>query len=281
MEISYSKKSLIKIKAKFNPTFLSSLIFFLTEKETSFVKIVINFKDGFKISIDDPIIKEINKFRPDILISPVFQESSLISSKMQEEEYFDQIKNSDSAFFELLKNNSNEALNFNGYLIDEPGEYEIKNTYIKSVESLGTSKTESDLNEIKNLSHIYVFESEEIKFCCFWGIPEKKLTVSQLNAIGNIDIVILSYKIKDLEDYLKILNFIEETNPLLVIFAETPSDDADNAILDIETYKNSPEIKDFIKQIGEEKAMFVDKLKIQKKDIIKVDKKFIFLKEVN
>lgn len=266
MEIAYCKESLIKIKGKFDPVFLSSLTFSSKGRQVSFVKIIINFANNSKT------VFGIDKFSPDILISPISQQPPLPSIKMQEKDYFNQVKNKELCFFELLKKKDDrQGMDAKTYFIQEPGEYEIKNTYIKSIACE---------------QNAYVVEIEKIKICCFWGVPEKELTIDQLSQINSVDILIFPYSNEILKDYDRVSNFIHQIDPSLTIIVEMLYN---NSITEIETCEDDVDIdephcsamKDFIKQIGEEKVIFVDKFKIQKKDIIQTNKNFIFLKAIN
>jgi len=93
----------------------------------------------------------------------------------------------------LLANKDNKVKTTKGesFVIDGPGEYEIKEVFVKGIQSS------------KNI--IYVFEAEEIKFCYLGDLGQKELTDEQLEKIGQVDVLMISV----VEEAQKIIGQIE------------------------------------------------------------------------
>lgn len=283
MEITYHKKAFIKIIGGLNHLFSSATMptssqsnFSSVSKQNGLVKIIINFTPG----LDNSLIEEINKNNPDILISPQQLQKQLQRFYGQSKANLQAQK--DVIFFELFEEKEDEAglllLDSKIYFIHGPGEYEIKSIHIKGIDGGGGVGISSNLNDAKDNVDIYVCEIEQMKFCCFWRIPEKKLTTGQLSSIGEVDVVIFPYKDAELKNHLKIFDFIHQINPVLIILIQAPCLNDRSIVLPLEDYKNNTNIKDFIKQAGEERVMFVDKFNVHKKDLAKINKSFIFLR---
>jgi hypothetical protein len=239
-------------------------------KQNGLVEIIINFTPG----LDNSLIEEINKNNPDILISPKQLQRFCGQSKAKLQ------AQKDVMFFELFEEKKDEVglLDSKIYFIHEPGEYEIKSIYIKGIDGGGGVGISPDLNDAKANVDIYVYEIEQMKCCCFWRIPEKKLTTEQLSSIGEVDVLIFPYKDEELKNHLKIFDFIHQINSVLIIFIQAPSLNDKSIAVTLEDYKNNVNIKDFIKQAGEERVMFVDKFNLYKKDLAKINKSFVFLR---
>lgn len=132
------------------------------------------------------------------------------------------------------------------FLIFTPGEYEIKNVFIKGIPHF----------EKKKLKIIYQIEIEELKIC-FLGKISERLTDEELEKLDEINILLLPVLNKETA---KIINEIE---PNIII----PS-----------CWKDEKELDPFLKETGFKKGGFLDKFKINKKDILKEKIEFFILK---
>ena len=75
-----------------------------------------------------------------------------------------------------------KAVKGNPFLIDSPGEYEIKDIFIRGV----------DLKNIGDKENTaYVIDSEDMVLCHLGAIAKKELTVGEIEKIGDIDILII------------------------------------------------------------------------------------------
>ena len=64
------------------------------------------------------------------------------------------------------------------FLISGPGEYEVKEVYIRGIPSLGENT-------------IYTIEAEDLKLCHLGDLGQKELTADQLEKIGEVDILMI------------------------------------------------------------------------------------------
>jgi L-ascorbate metabolism protein UlaG (beta-lactamase superfamily) len=76
------------------------------------------------------------------------------------------------------------------FVVGGPGEYEIKDVYIRGIDS-NFGKTKEELAEASKVegSVIYTIEAEEMKLCHLGNLNEVELTQGQVEKIGNIDIL--------------------------------------------------------------------------------------------
>ena len=73
------------------------------------------------------------------------------------------------------------------FLVDGPGEYEIKRVYIQGIDSF---HDDSEGKE-RGKNTIYVIESENMRFCHLGDLGQKQLTDEQLEKIGSIDVLMI------------------------------------------------------------------------------------------
>lgn len=109
--------------------------------------------------------------------------------------------------------NNAKAVKGNPFVINGPGEYEIKGIFVQGIDSF------HDDNEGKERGKntIYTIEAEDIKFCHLGDIGQKHLSDEQVEKIGAVDILMIPvggvYTI-DSSDAQKIIGQIE---PKIVI----------------------------------------------------------------
>lgn len=135
------------------------------------------------------------------------------------------------------------------FLIDGPGEYEIKDVYIKGVQTK---------NKKGSPNIIYLLNIDDIRFAFLGGFGEKELGEKESDALGDIDILLLPVGNKNIVlDYKEAVNVINQIEPKVIV----PMYYKTNGIkIDLE----GPE--KFLKEIGI-KSERVDKLKISRKEL--------------
>ena len=94
------------------------------------------------------------------------------------------------------KDNKIKTTKGDSFIVQGPGEYEVKGVFIQGIPSSGDV--------------IYVLESEEMRFCHLGNLGQKELTDEQLEKIGQIDVLMISA----VEEAQKIIGQIE---PKIVI----------------------------------------------------------------
>ena len=139
--------------------------------------------------------------------------------------------------------------NGEGFLIDSPGEYEVKEVYIRGINSK---------NKKENINTMYLINMDDIKIAFLGGFGEKELNEKELDSLGEVDILILPIGNKDLIlDYKEAVHVINQIEPKVII----PMYYKTNGI---KAPIDGPER--FLKEVGI-KPEKVEKLKIVKKEL--------------
>ena len=73
------------------------------------------------------------------------------------------------------------------FIINGPGEYEIKEVYIQGIASWHDSAE----GEERGGNTIYVIEAEDLRICHLGDLGQKELTDNQLNSIGEVDVLLV------------------------------------------------------------------------------------------
>jgi len=151
------------------------------------------------------------------------------------------------------------------FLIEGPGEYEIKKVFIQGIPSWHDEKEGRERGE----NTIYTIDAEEIRLCHLGDFGQKELTEEQLEKIGEIDILMIPvggvYTISAREA-LKVMSQIEPR-------------------ITIPMHYQIPKLKvklegldKFLKTMGIKKLDPLPRLSIKKKDISPEEAKIIVLK---
>jgi len=73
------------------------------------------------------------------------------------------------------------------FIISGPGEYEVKEVFIKGIPSFHDDKEGKE----KGKNTIYLIEAEDIKFCHMGDFGQKQLTDEQLEKIDGVDVLMI------------------------------------------------------------------------------------------
>ncbi len=123
-----------------------------------------------------------------------------------------------SADIVLITHNHPDHNNVKGvkgapFVIQGPGEYEVKEVFINGIPSFHDDKEGKE----RGLNTIYVIEAEEMRFCHLGDLGQKQLTDEQLEKIDGVDVLMIpvggTYTI-DSSEAQKIISQIE---PRIVI----------------------------------------------------------------
>lgn len=79
--------------------------------------------------------------------------------------------------------NNVKRISNNPFIIDSPGEYDVKEIFAQGIPSFHNEKGEKNI--------IYKIEAEKIKLCHLGDLGQKELTTEQLEAIGDVDILMI------------------------------------------------------------------------------------------
>lgn len=83
--------------------------------------------------------------------------------------------------------NNRKAVKGEPFGISNPGEYEVKGVFIQGIPSFHDDVSGKE----RGLNTIYTIDGEGIKMCHLGDLGQKELTPSQVDAIGDIDILLI------------------------------------------------------------------------------------------
>lgn len=162
--------------------------------------------------------------------------------------------------------NNVKAISGEPFVIEGPGEYDVKGVFIKGIYSFHDTSQGAE----RGINTIYVIEAEDMKICHLGDLGEKELSSNQLDKIGDVDILMIPvggiYTING-NEAVKIINQVE---PKIVIpmHYKVPK---------LTLKLNS--LDKFLEEIGE-KGETVEELSIQKKDLIEEKMRIVVMKIV-
>jgi len=150
------------------------------------------------------------------------------------------------------------------FLIQGPGEYEVKGVYIKGISSFHDEKEGKDRGE----NTIYVIEVEDLKICHLGDLGQKELTEEQVEGIGEIDILMMPvggvYTISS-KEALKVMSQVEPKITIPMHYA-----------LPKLKYKLEG-VDKFLKILGIKSVAPEEKLTIKKKDMTEEEARVVVL----
>ncbi len=185
-----------------------------------------------------------------IIIDPFSEEIGLRLPKLEAELLL--ISHQDCA------HNNIKAISGSPFLIDGPGEYEIKNIFIQGISSCPVGK-----------NTIYTMETEQMRLCHLGELEQKELTEEQLEKIGDVDILMIP---------IGGVNTISEKEALKIMSQIEPK-------ITVPMHYHIPKLKEkldgvdkFLKSLGIKSIEPCNKLTIKKKDIPTEEAKIVVLK---
>lgn len=157
-----------------------------------------------------------------------------------------------------------KAITGTPFLIEEPGEYEIKEVFIKGIPAFHDNSRGKE----RGVVTIYKIEAEAIKVCHLSDLGQKELTAEQLEEIGEVDILMIPvggiYTIGPKEA----ATIISQIEPKIVIPMHYK----------IPKLKfNFEKVEKFLKVMGQEEIPPQKNLKIKAKDLPKEEMKIVVL----
>ncbi len=150
------------------------------------------------------------------------------------------------------------------FLIDSPGEYEIKDIYIRGTDFNFGKK---DVVRDAPAGAIYTIEAEEMKVCHLGNYAAPELSPAQVEKIGNVDILLFPVGVGDsgAKDSLKVISQIEPSVAVPMNY-EIPK-------LKIA----AGDLKEFLKAAGVGTVEPLAKLTVKRKDISAEEAKIVIL----
>lgn len=161
--------------------------------------------------------------------------------------------------------NNKSAVSGNYFLIEGPGEYEIKGVFVQGIHSWHDDKAGRE----RGANTIYSIEIEEMRICHLGDLGQKELSAEQLERIGAVDILMIPiggiYTI-NASTAFKIMSQIEPKITIPMHYA-------------LPKLKIKLESLDkFLKTLGIKKIEPLAKLSLKKKDLPTEEAKIVVLK---
>lgn len=147
------------------------------------------------------------------------------------------------------------------FIVDGPGEYEIKEIFIMGIPAPSSEKE-------KSFNTIYTIEAEEIKICHLGFFNQKELTDEQVEKIGETDILMIPVGGNDVISAKEAIKIMSQIEPKITIpmYYQIPK---------LKT--NLEGVDKFLKAMGVKKVETLPKLSIKKKNISSDEAKIIIL----
>ncbi len=158
--------------------------------------------------------------------------------------------------------NNIKAVAGNPFVIEDPGEYEVKEIMIQGIPSFHNASKE----EVGNT--IYIIESENLKICHLGDFGQKELSEEQLEKIGDIDILMIPIGGGNTISSKEAAKIMSQLEPKITIPMHY-------ALPKLKT-KLDP-LSKFLKSFGIKSLSPVKKLSIKKKDLPADEAKIIVL----
>ena len=144
-----------------------------------------------------------------------------------------------------------EKIPEDSFLIDSPGEYEVKGVYIRGLKSYH----DSSFGKKYGLNTVYVLRLENINLCFLGDFGEKELRPELKEGIGKIDILFVPIGGENVLDAEGARNTINQIEPAIAIPAHYSEE------------KKGEVLKKFLGEMGQKDTKPQEKLSIKKKDI--------------
>lgn len=160
----------------------------------------------------------------------------------------------------LVTHDNKRTLSGNFFLINGPGEYDVKGVYIQGI--LGKKE------EVSENTTIYTIEAEKMKICHLGKLGQKELFPNQIERIGKVDILMVPIGGKETLKADAAVKIMSQIEPKIII----------------PMYYRIPKLKvklegldKFLKSLGIKSLEPLPKLSIKKKDISEEEAKIIIL----
>jgi L-ascorbate metabolism protein UlaG (beta-lactamase superfamily) len=151
------------------------------------------------------------------------------------------------------------------FVINGPGDYEIKEIFIKGVLSNALlAGPEKNGARKKYINTIYSLSVDNISLVFLGALSDVEFTKEVLESINNPDLLFVPVGGKDLLDAKTSAKLVSSLEPKIII----PMD------------YDASALKAFLKEMGEEKAETTDKLTLKKKDLEGKEGEVIILKTI-
>jgi len=104
------------------------------------------------------------------------------------------------------------------FLIDNPGEYEVKGVFIEGIPTFNFKNEKAENSEkFFDGNTIYTIEVDDIKICHLGNIKQKELKEDQLEKIGMVDILMVPVGGEDTLTAKEAISIIGQIEPGIII----------------------------------------------------------------
>ena len=165
-----------------------------------------------------------------------------------------------SADITLFSNGRSETAEKSGFIIDGPGEYEIKDVFVKGFLSEGPAK---------KINTIYLISFEGINLCFLGALANATLSDESLETMENIDILFVPISGASIKDGVSTL---DPASAYKLAISLEPS-------VIIPMHYTKITLGQFLKEGGETKVDSFDKFVVKKKDLDNKESEIVVLKE--
>jgi len=157
----------------------------------------------------------------------------------------------------LSKSNGKKDKSF---LIDGPGEYEIKDVIINGFYSFKDGKIDQNT--------VYLLEEEGLKICHLGLLKQKELEKEQLDKLSDVDILLLPIGGKESIEAKEAAEIVSEIEPQVTIpmYYQIPK-----------LKEKLNKLEDFLKVLGVKSLEPLKKFSVKKKDLLNQDPKIVVL----
>ncbi len=167
------------------------------------------------------------------------------------------------------ENHNLDTIKDDYFLIDNPGEYEVKGVFVEGIPTFNFKKGKEENGERSfDGNIIYTIEVENIKICHLGNFNQKKLKQDQLEKIGMVDILMVPVGGNNALTAEEAINIIGQIEPGIIIPMQY-------AVPKLKIKLNK--LDDFLKLSKVENLKPIEKLIIKKSDIDPEQPKIITL----
>lgn len=165
--------------------------------------------------------------------------------------------------------NNVKAVNGHPFLIEGPGEYEIKEIYIEGIAAFHDDKNGKE----RGANTIYTIEAEGMRICHLGDLGQKELTPDQLERVGDVDILMIPVGGVYTIDGRGATKIISQIEPRIVIpmHYHLPK-------LNPPAGGKLEGVDKFLREMGRKSVEPQPKLLIKKKDLPEEETKIVVLK---
>jgi hypothetical protein len=179
-----------------------------------------------------------------IALNPISKDSKFKSTRFMADIALVSLNHPDMNGTENLSYNGNDPI-----VISGPGEYEVKEVFIKGFAS------KSEYGDKERINTIYSVSLEGMNLCFLGAISDINLSAEVKESLGDVDILFLPIGGEGVIDSAKAEKLSVEIEPKIIIpmhYGEVGAKDA---------------LKKYLKEAGEENVKPIDKLTIKRKDL--------------